>query len=134
MARGPIPLPTSSGKVARGAIMLAIAALQDERVRARLRRATGKLELERFDPTQRFGTKGIKRRISALRRNADAVFPDRTDPAAAALHRAIDELARATTISETMPRSERRRAQARITDELTRLEQALVDAVLPPER
>jgi hypothetical protein len=131
MARGPIPLPTSSRKVAQGAIVLALAALQDERVRAQLRKATSKLELEKFDPTQRFGTKGIQRRITALRRNADAVFPDRSDPAAQAMQRAIDELAHATTISATMPLAQRRRAQSRITDELTKLEVGLVDAVLP---
>jgi hypothetical protein len=130
MPRG-IPLPTSSRKVGQAAIMLALAALQDERVRAQLSKAPTALKLDRLDPTQRFGTKGIQRRLTALRRNADAVFPDRSDPAAAALQRAIDELAAATAISETMPLAQRRRAQARITDELTRLEVGLVDAVLP---
>jgi hypothetical protein len=131
MARGKLPLPTSSRRVAQGAIMLAIAALQDERVRDQLRKVPAALPMERLDPTQRFGTKGIHRRLRALRRNADAVFPDRTDPTGATLRRAIDELSNATAISETMPRGERRRAQARITDELTRLEVELVDAVLP---
>jgi hypothetical protein len=111
--------------------MIALAALQDERVRAQLRKAPTALKLERFDPTQRFGAKAIHRRLAALRRNADTVFPDRSDPAAAALHRAIDELSHATAISETMPRNERRRAQSRVTAELTRLEIGLVDAVLP---
>lgn len=123
-----------SGRIARGAIMLAITALQDERVRTQLRRAPDLLQFDRLDPTRRVGQKGIERRLVALRANADAVFPDRTDPSAAAVHRAVDELSQAATISATMPLNERRRARSRITTELTRLEQALVDAVLPPDR
>ena len=123
-----------SGRVARGAIMLAIAALQDERVRTQLRKAPATLQLDRLDPTSRFGQKGVERRLRALRANADAVFPDRADPSATAVHRAIDELSQAATISSTMPLNERRKARSRITGELTRLEQALVDAVLPPDR
>jgi hypothetical protein len=132
-AKGPFSMSPTS-RVARGAIMLAIAALQDERVRTQLRKAPAALQLDRFDPTSRLGHKGIERRLRALRANADAVFPDRSDPSAAAVHRAIDELSQAATISATMPLNERRRARSRITSELTRLEQALVDAVLPPDR
>jgi hypothetical protein len=127
--------------------MLALAALQDERVRAQLARApaavgtwatarrTGDRDTRRgvgrLDPTQRFGQKGIERRLAALQRNADLVFADHDDPTGAAIHQAIDELTQATAISETMPLNERRRARGRITTELTRLEIALVDAVLP---
>ena len=127
--------------------MLAIAALQDERVRAQLAKAPAAARswaaarrssdgdaqsaLSRLDPTQRFGQKGIERRLSALQRNADLVFSDRDDATGAAIHQAIDELDRAAAISETMPLNERRRARGRITSELTRLEVALVDAVLP---
>jgi hypothetical protein len=147
----PIPLPATSRKLVQGAVMLAIAAMQDERVRAQLTRApaaartwaasrrsadTGSAPngLSRFDPTQRFGQKGIERRLTALQRNADLVFPDRDDATGAAIHQAIDELDRATAISETMALSERRRARGRITAELTRLEVALVDAVLPADQ
>ena len=129
--------------------MVAITALQDERVRAQLAKAPAAARswattrrastgdgppggLGRLDPTQRFGQKRIERRLAALQRNADAVFPDHDDPTGAAIHRAIDELGRAAAISETMPLTERRRARTRITGELTRLEVALVDAVLPP--
>ncbi len=130
--------------------MLAVAALQDERVRAQLAKAptaarswaderrSGERQstqrLGRLDPTQRFGQKGIERRLAAIQRNANVVFPDRGDPTGAAIHRAIDELAQATAISETMPLNERRRARTRITSEISRLEIALVDAVLPAER
>jgi hypothetical protein len=60
------------------------------------------------------------------------VFPDPTDPNGPVILDAIDELSRAASISATMPLNERRKARARISDELTRLERALVDAVLPP--
>lgn len=131
--------------------MLAIAALQDERVRAQLAKAPatvrswaatrrgaersgsgGPSTLSRLDPTQRFGQRGIERRLQALQLHADEVFPDRSVEPGRSMHRAIDELGRAASISATMPLNERRRARGRITSELTRLELALVDAVLPP--
>lgn len=127
--------------------MIAIAALQDERVRAQLGKAPAAVRswaasrrradrdtsaLGKLDPTQRFGQRGIERRLSALQRNADQIFPDRTTEPGLSMHRAIDELGRAASISATMPLNERRRARGRITSELTRLELALVDAVLPP--
>jgi hypothetical protein len=140
--------PLSSSKLVRGAVMLAIAALQDERVRTQLAKAPAAARswattrrsgsdnrtqsgLSRLDPTQRFGQRGIERRLSAVQRNADLVFPDRADPTGSAIHRAVDELQRAAAISATMPLTDRRRAHARITNELARLENALVDAVLP---
>lgn len=55
-----------------------------------------------------------------------------TGEAGTAIRQAIDELSRAVAISATMPINERRRARGRIDAELTRLENALVDAVLPP--
>ncbi len=137
--------------------MLAMTVLQDERVREQLRKApvaarewaeqrraadvaTGvegrraaSTIRERFDPTQRFGQKGIERRISALERNADLVFPEPTDRDGAVIFQALDELGRAAAISATMPLNERRKARTRISTELTRLERALVDAVLPPD-
>jgi len=124
--------------------------LQDERVREQLRKApvaarqwaatrreaeagntAGATGFERLDPTQRFGQKGVERRLAALERNADLVFPDPTDRDGAVIFQAIDELNRAAAISVTMPLSERRKTRSRITTELTRLERALVDAVLP---
>ena len=151
-AKRPIPIPTSKRKAAQGALLLAMSVLQDERVREQLRKAPiaarewaanrravdasgqqGAKRLERFDPTQRFGQKGIERRLVALERNADLVFPDPTDVSGGVIFQAIDELSRAAAISATMPLNERRKARLRITTELTRLERALVDAVLPPD-
>ena len=130
--------------------------LQDERVREQLRKAPvaarewaeqrraidvtpreggqrRSTPLDRLDPTQRFGQKGVERRLTALERNADLVFPDPTDRDGAVIFQAIDELSRAAAISATMPLNERRKTRSRITTELTRLERALVDAVLPPD-
>lgn len=147
----PIPIPTSRRKAAQGALLLAISVLRDERVREQLRKAPIAARewaanrrvdaggdhpepspLERLDPTRRFGHRGLERRGSALERNARLVFPDPNDADGAVILQAIDELRRATAISATMPVNDRRRARARITTELSRLEQALVDAVLPP--
>jgi hypothetical protein len=150
-AKKPIPLPTSRAKVAKGAMAIAVTLLQDERVREQLRKApeTARRWAEqrrdrsaapdadgsdiraRLDPTQRFGQKGIERRLAALRRNVELVFPDGAGPDAATIVRALDELDRAAAISATMPLRDRRRAHARISAEAARLETALVDAVLP---
>jgi hypothetical protein len=150
-AKPRIPLPTSRRKAAQAAVVVAMTLLKDERVREQLRKApvtarewaaarraadgtaqqsTG--ARERLDPTLRFGQRGIERRIAAIDRNTRLVFPDPTDPDGAVILDAIDELGRAASISATMPLNERRKARARISDELTRLERALVDAVLPP--
>ena len=60
--------------------------------------------------------------MTALERNTRLVFPDPNDADGAVILRAIDELRRATAISATMPLNDRRRARARITTELSRLE------------
>jgi hypothetical protein len=148
-AKRAVPPPSSGRRIAQGAVMLALAALQDERVRAQLAKAPAAVRTwaasrrrdrsdesarSRVDPTQRFGQRGVERRLRALQRNADLVLPDRTDPTSEAMHRAIGELEQAVAISATMPLVQRRRARARIDAELTRLEVALVDAVLPPTR
>ncbi len=150
-AKRPIPIPSSKRKAAQGALLLAMSVLQDERVREQLRKApvaarewaatrrdaeagTARAPsgLDRLDPTQRFGQRGVERRLAALERNADLVFPDPTDRDGAVIFQAIDELSRAASISATMPLNERRKTRSRISSELTRLERALVDAVLPP--
>ncbi len=142
-----LPLPTSGRKAAKGAMMIAVTLLQDERVRAQLSKAPAAARdwaaqrrkmaeakdggPSRLDPTQRFGQKGVSRRLVALQRNVKLVFPDPTAPDAVAVSEAIDELERAVVVSATMPLNERRRARSRISTELRRLELALVDAVLP---
>lgn len=151
----PIPIPTSRRKAVQGAVLLAMTVLQDERVREQVRRAPVAARewaerrrqadrvidvggpsggsFERLDPTQRFGQRGVDRRLNALDRNVRVVFPDATDPGRVAIRSAVDELRRANEVTATMPLADRRRARRRITDEVGRLEHALVDAILPPE-
>jgi hypothetical protein len=105
--------------------MLLVAALQDERVRAQLAKAPAAAR------DWAAANRGIERRLSAVRRHADTVFPDRSIPSAAAVHRSIDDLSRANDITATMPLAERRKAQARIKTELARIEMVLVDAAMP---
>ncbi len=126
---GKIPFPTSRRRLVQAAVTMAITALQDERVRAQLRRTPE--VVRRIDPTARFGQRGLERRLDALHRNLALAFPDRAAPGAAELERAIDELDRALAITSTMPLTGRVKAHARIGGELDRLERALVDAVLP---
>lgn len=142
--------PTSRAKAVQTALALAITVLQDERVRAQLRRApTAAREwaedrrdlrdgtaspsdrLHELNPANRFGQRGIERRLDALQRNVRLAFPTPSAHDAVAVYRAIDELDRAASISASMPVTKRRAAHRRITAELDRLEAALVDAVLP---
>jgi hypothetical protein len=139
-------------KATKTAMMIALTLLQDERVREQLRKAPSAAKrwaeqrrteqrrlmsgrhdrrLRKLDPTQRFGQRGLERRLTALQRNVRLAFPDPSAADATAVYRAIDELDRATSISATMPMTKRRTAHARISSELDRLELALVDAVLP---
>jgi hypothetical protein len=143
-AKKPIPLSSPTSKLAKTALLLALTALQDERVRTQLMRAPaaarGWAEQHRvgagrlwrdLDPSQRFGRRGLERRLDALQRNVGLVFPSGSDPAAIAIYRAIDELDRAAAVSATMPLAKRRSAHARISDGIDQLESALVEAVLP---
>jgi hypothetical protein len=130
------PLPSPTAKLAKTALVVALTALQDERVRTQLLRAPAAVrswaeERRALDPFRRFGRRGIERRLEALQRNVATVFPNGSDPAAVAIYRAIDELDRAAAVSATMPLVKRRAAHARISDEIDQLESALVDAVLP---
>ena len=108
--------------------MLLLAALRDERVRSQLGKAPAAAR------AWTSANRGIDRRLAAARRNADMLFPGRSDPHGADVHRAIDDLSQANEITATMPLAERRRAQARIRAELTRIELVLVDTVLPSDR
>jgi hypothetical protein len=143
-AKKPIPLPSPTSRLAKTALLVALTALQDERVRTQLMRAPGAVrawaEQHRegsgrswrdLDPSQRFGRRGLERRLEALQRNVAIVFPAGSDPAAIAIYRAIDELDRAAAVSATMPVLKRRSAHARIGEGIDQLESALVDAVLP---
>ena len=85
----------SKAKLATGAVVLLQQVLANEEVRKALanaprdviRWATKKRDeykasgsAGRFDPTQRFGQKGLERRINSLFEVSSSAFPERNDP------------------------------------------------------
>ncbi len=144
--------PLLSKAVATKAVSLAQTALQNEAVRKQIREAPeavarwakslqnrdspagGALaNLARLDPTARFSEHGLERRLEALSGNVDLVFPDADDATRRSTLQAVYELRRAIIIASPLPLLKRKKVHLRIDSELGVLEQALIDAVLPPE-
>jgi len=136
----------SKAKIATGAAVLLQQVLANEEVRKALanaprdviRWATKKRDeykasgaAGRFNPTQRFGQKGLERRINSLFEVSASAFPERNDPGRAELLDAIDRLRLALGVAAEMPLAKRKRAQARIGKQVDELEAAMVDAILP---
>ena len=88
----------------------------------------------RFDPTARFGQKGLERRVESIAGALALAFPNEDDPGRQELTDAIVRLRLALAVAKPMPLVKRKQAQTRIAKELDTLEAALVDAVLPPRR
>ncbi len=143
--------PLLSKTVANQAVSLAQKALQNEAVRKQIRDAPEAVSrwakslqgpdgsaqgamasLSRLDPTARFGQQGLERRLEALSSNVELVFPDAEDATRVSTMKAVLELRRALIIASPLPFMKRKKVQMRIDSELGVLEQALVDAVLPP--
>jgi hypothetical protein len=136
----------SKAKLATGALVVLQQVLANEEVRKALanaprdviRWATKKRDeykasgtAGRFDPTKRFGQKGLERRINSLFEVSASAFPERNDPGRAELLDAIDRLRLALGVAAEMPLAKRKRAQARIGKQLDELEATMVDAILP---
>jgi hypothetical protein len=85
----------------------------------------------RFDPTARFGQKGLERRVESIAGALALAFPDADDPGREELTQAIVRLRLALAVARPLPLVKRKQAQMRIDKELDTLEAALVDAVLP---
>lgn len=82
----------------------------------------------RLNPSERFGRRGLQRRIDALRRGVGlALHGERKTQ----LEHALDELDRALAVAATLPVLKRQRLQLRIDRQLGDLESALLDAALP---
>jgi hypothetical protein len=143
--------PFLSKAVATKAVSLAQSALQNEAVRKQIRdapEAVGRwakslqkpegstggalANLARLDPTARFGQQGLERRLDALSGNVEMVFPDADDPTRRSTLHAVQELRRGLIVAAPLPLLKRKKVHLRIDAELAELEQALVDAVLPP--
>jgi len=143
--------PLLSKAVATKAVSLAQTALQNEAVRKQIREApeavgrwakslqnpdgpaAGALaSLARLDPTAHFSQQGLERRLDALSANVELVFPDADDETRRSTLQAVHELRRALIIASPLPLLKRKKVHLRIDSEVAVLEQALVDAVLPP--
>ncbi len=135
----------SKAKLAGGAAVLIQQVLSNEEVRKALsnaprdvirwasrKRADYKAggSASRFDPTTRFGQKGLERRIKSISAVAERAIPSPSDPTRADLLAAIDRLSVVLQVAESMPLVKRKRAQARISEQLDEMEAAFVDAVL----
>ncbi len=135
----------SKATLLAGALAVAQQVLANEEVRRRLadaprgvmewaskkraeRRAKGH---RRFDPTARFGQKGLERRVESIGRALALAFPSADDPGREELTQAIVRLRLALAIARPLPLVKRKQAHIRIDKELDNLESALVDAVLP---
>ena len=135
----------SKATLMAGALALGQQVLANEEVRNRLasapravvewankkraeRRANG---AGRFDPTARFGQKGLERRVESIAGALALAFPERDDPGRGELTQTIVRLRLALAVARPLPLVKRKQAQIRIDKELGVLEAALVDAVLP---
>ena len=137
-----IPIPTSTTKLVAGAVIVAQRILANEDVRRRLAVApkaavdwatTRRTEMRQRGPklTERFGQKGLQRRVDSLGNVVSRVFPDPADPARVDVLKAVESLDVALQVAAPLPLTKRRKAQTRIDHQLAELEASLVDAVLP---
>jgi hypothetical protein len=135
----------SKATLMAGALAVAQQVLANEDIRRRLasaprgvfewatkkraeRRATSP---RRFDPTARFGHKGLARRVESVAGALALAFPSADDPGREELTQAIVRLRLALAVARPLPLVKRKQAHMRIDRELDTLESALVDAVLP---
>ena len=135
----------SKATILAGALAVAQQVLANEDVRRRLASAPrGVMEwakkkraerhtvgVHRFDPTARFGQKGLERRVESIAGTLALAFPSADDPGREQLTQAIQRLRLGLAVSKPMPLIKRRQATIRVEKELGVLESALVDAVLP---
>src|SRR3954462_1378362 len=122
----------SKATVLAGALAVAQQVLANDDVRRRLaqaprtvkvwadskraeRRARG---IGRFDPTARFGHKGLERRVESIAGALAVAFPNANDPGREQLTEAIPRLRLALAVAKPMPVVRRRQAQMRIDKEL----------------
>lgn len=141
--------PKNAAGLGAAAVALAVKALKSPEVQAQLRRAPAVVmdwaadnkrqssgggastTLARFNPADRFGQRGLERRIEKLGQNFTLSFGDRESTSQPELWAALDELQKATTVAAGLPALKRKKMQMRIDDELDELEAGLMDALLP---
>lgn len=137
-----VPLPLSRRRIVTGAFIIAQQILKNEEVRRRLaqaprqvsewagrRRSASRATTGGF--TDRFGQKGLQRRVDSLASVVDRALPNPDEPGRAEMLQAIEQLRIALAIAGPMPLVQRKKAHSRIDQQLDALESSLVDAVLP---
>ncbi|MEO8264604.1 MAG: hypothetical protein ABI706_03740 [Ilumatobacteraceae bacterium] len=135
----------SKATILAGALAVAQQVLANEDVRRRLAGAPRVViewakkkrvehrtaSVRRFDPTARFGQKGLERRVESIAGTLALAFPSADDPGREELTHAVQRLRLGLAVSKPMPLIKRRQANIRVERELGVLESALVEAVLP---
>ena len=137
--------PTEAAGLGAVAIQLALKALKSEAVLEQLRRAPtvvvdwaadrrgggARAALLRFNPADRFGQRGLERRLEHLDQAFTLTFGDRMGTSRPETWAALDELQRAITVAAGLPALKRKRMHLRIDNALDELETGLIDAVMP---
>jgi len=141
--------PTSSAELGIVAVQLAVKALKNPAVQEHLSRApaavlewaaerreqlrSGKLPavMSRLNPADRFGQRGLERRIELVGDGITLAFGERSSTSRAELWTALDELEKSIAVAGGLPMVKRKRLHMRIDNQLDELEGGLIDAVLP---
>jgi len=131
------------------AIQLAVKALKNPAVQEQLSRApaavvewaterreqmrSGQLgaAMSRLNPADRFGQRGLERRIEHVSQGITLAFGERSGTSRVELWNALDELERAIAVAGGLPMLKRKQMHMRIDNELDELETGLIDALLP---
>jgi hypothetical protein len=145
---------TPTEELGKAALALALSVLKSDTVRdqlahapqavvgwARERRAERPVETRqaeagedssrRTSPADRFGQRGLERRIERLESAITMAFGERDSTPRPELWTALDELRRSIAIAGTLPMLKRKRMHMRIDDALDELEVGLMNALLP---
>jgi hypothetical protein len=85
----------------------------------------------RTSPADRFGQRGLERRIERLESAINMAFGEREGTSRPEVWTALDELKRSIAIAGTLPMLKRKRMHMRIDDALDELEVGLMNALLP---
>ncbi len=140
----------TTGGTAGIALALAVKVLRSEAVQRRLqeapdaavrwaqaRRAARSADpnrSRRFDPSERFGQRGMERRVRLLEQSAATAFSTSPAGVPAEVTEAFASVRRALDVTRPLSLMKRNRSRARIARQLDELEDTLVEAVLPTQR
>jgi len=102
-----------------------------DQARAQLGRGVDKVRNAKLNPAERLGQRGLERRLDQLVAGFDTAFSGSEGGVPTEVIAALDDLRRALGATAGLPLVKRTRSHFRIGDELDRLEDALIEAVLP---